>query len=69
MVHGGRDALPELITTFFVNGLVANDGKFMNTRCDKNEHRIALARFMHTEPMKLPLRRNQGIAVQLPALN
>jgi len=36
MVHCGRDVLPELIATSFVNGLVANDRKFMNTRRDKN---------------------------------
>ena len=52
-----------------MNRLVANDGKFMNTRRDKNEHRIALARLVHTEPMKLPLRGNEGITLQFPALD
>ena len=69
MVHCGRDALPELIATFFVNGLVANDGEFMNTRRNKNEHSIALARLVHTEPMKLPLRRDKGITLQFSALD
>ena len=63
IVHCGRDALPELIATFFVNGLVANDGELLNTRRDKNEDRIALARLVHTEPMKLPLRRNERITL------
>ena len=63
MVHWGRDALPELIATFFVNGLVANDGELMNTRRDKNEHRITFARLVHTEPMKLPLCRNERITL------
>ena len=69
MMHCRRDALPELIATFFVNGLVANDGKFMNTRRDKNQHRIALARLVHAEPMELPLRGNNGITLQFPALD
>ena len=61
--------LPELIATFFVNALVANNRKFVNTWCDKNQHRIALARLVHTEPMKLPLRRNERIALQFAALD
>ena len=52
-----------------MNRVIANDSEFMRARCDKNQHRIALARLMHTEPMKLPLRRNKGIALQLSALD
>ena len=63
IVHCGRDALPKLIATFFVNGLVANDGELMNARRDKNKHRIAFARLVHTKPMKLALRRLEGIAL------
>jgi hypothetical protein len=33
----------------------------MNARRDKNEHRIALARLVHTEPMKLPLGSLEGV--------
>lgn len=69
MTHCRRDALPELIATFFVNGLVTNDGKFMNTGRDKNQHRITVARLVHAEPMKLPLRGNEGITLQFPALD
>ena len=61
--------LPELIATFFVNAFVANNGKLMNTWCDKNQHRIALARLVHTEPLKLPLRRNEGFTLQFAALD
>jgi len=67
--HFFYNTLPELITTFFMNRFVSNHREFMNTRRDKDEHRIALARFMHTEPMKLFLRRDERITVQLPALN
>ncbi len=69
MVHCSRDMLPELVATFFVNALVTNNGKFVNTWCDKNQHRIALARLVHTEPLKLPLRRNKGITLQFAALD
>jgi len=61
--HSFHDTLPEFIAAFFMNAVVPNNSKFMNTRCDKNEHRIALARLMHTEPMKLPLRRNERITL------
>ncbi len=67
--HSVHDALPEFIATFFVNGLVANNGELMDSRRDKNEHRIALARLVHPEPMKLPLRGNEGIILQFPALD
>jgi hypothetical protein len=52
-----------------MNRAIPNDRKFMNTRRDKNEHRIALARIVHTEPTKLSLRRDEWITLQLPALN
>ena len=61
--HSFHDALPEFIAAFFMNRVVPNDRKFMNTRRDKNEHRIALARLVHTEPMKLPLCSNEGITL------
>ncbi len=52
-----------------MNRLIANNGEFMHTRRDENQHSIALARLMHTEPMKLLLRRKQGITLQLAALD
>ena len=59
--HSFHDALPEFIAAFFMNRVVPNNRKFMNARRDKNEHRIALARLVHTEPMKLPLRGLEGV--------
>ena len=61
--HSFHNALPEFIAALFMNGVVPNNGKFMNTRCDKNQHRIALARLVHTELLKLLLRRNEGITL------
>ena len=61
--HSFHDALPEFIAAFFMNRVVPNNRKFMNTRRDKNEHRIALARLVHTEPMKLPLCSLEGITL------
>jgi len=67
--HFFHNAFPESIATFFVNALVTNNRKFVNTWCDKNQHRIALARLVHTEPLKPPLRRNERIALQFAALD
>src|SRR6476619_8624239 len=67
--HSFDDVLPEFIAAFFMNRVVPNDRKFLNTRRDKNEDRIAFARLVHTEPMKLPLRRNKGVTLQFAALD
>ena len=67
--HGIDQPLPEFSTAFFVNGFVAYDGKTMCVRRDENKYGIAFARFVHTEPMKFPLRRNQRIASRFTALN
>ena len=67
--HSFHNALPEFIAALFMNGVVANNGNFMNAWCDKNQHRIALARLVHTEPLKLPLRRNERITLHFAALD
>jgi hypothetical protein len=67
--HSFHDALPELIAAFFMNRVVPHDRKFVNARRDKNEHRVALARLVHTEPMKLALCSLEGITLQFAALD
>jgi hypothetical protein len=67
--HSFYHALPELFAAFLMNRLVANNSELMNTRRHKDQHRIALARFVHAEPTKLLLRRKKGISVQLAALD
>jgi hypothetical protein len=67
--HSVYNALPELFAAFLMNRLIANNGEFMPTRRQEDQHRIALARLVHTEPMKLLLRRKKGIALQLAALD
>src|ERR1700746_1105479 len=67
--HSSHKHLPEFIAAFFMNRVVSDDGKFMNTRRHKNEHGIALARLVHTNPIEPLLRRNQGITPQLPTLD
>jgi hypothetical protein len=67
--HFFYNALPEFIAAFLMNRVVPNDCKFMNARRDKNEHRIALARLVHTEPIKLSLCSLEGITLQLAALD
>ena len=61
--HFFHDTLPEFIAAFFMNRVVPYNRKFMNTRRHKNEHRIALGRLVHTEPMKLPLRGLKGVTL------
>lgn len=67
--HSIHNSLPQLLPRHLVNRSVPNHSKLMSTGCHKNQHRIALARLVHTEPMKLPLRRNEGITLQLAALD
>jgi hypothetical protein len=69
LAHSFHNALPEFVAAFFVNGFVANDSEFMSTGHYENEHGVALARLVHTEPMKLPLRRNKGITLQFAPLD
>ena len=67
--HSFHNALPEFIAAFFMNCVIPNNREFVSTRRDKNEHGITLARLVHTQPMKLPLRRNKRITLQFPALD
>jgi len=69
VAHSFHNALPEFVATFFVNGIVANDREFMSTGHYENQHGAALVRLVHPEPMKLPLRRNKGIPLELPTLD
>jgi hypothetical protein len=67
--HPLDNALPELFAAFFMSALVANHREFMRAGRDENQHRVALARLVHTEPPKLLVRRKKGITLQLPALD
>ena len=67
--HFFHNALPELFAAFLMNRLVANNSELMHTRRHEDQHPVALARLVHTEPAKLLLRRKKGIGVQLAALD
>ena len=67
--HSVDEALPKSFAEFLVNGLVADHGKLAGAWRHKNQHGISFGRLVHPKPVKLLLRRNQRIAVQLPALN
>ena len=54
-------SVPELFAAFFMNRVIAHHGKLMRTGHDENEHGIAFACFVHTEPMKFLLRRDKCI--------
>jgi hypothetical protein len=69
LAHSFHNALPEFVAAFFVNGFIANDREFMSTGHYQNQHGVALARLVHTEPMKLPLRRDEGITLQIATLD
>jgi len=68
-VHQINNSLPEFFTELLVNGFVAYDSELMRARRDKNEHGVAIARFLHAEPLKFLLRNNQRVAIQLSTLN
>jgi len=67
--HSFYNALPELFAAFLMNRLIANNGELIYTRRHEDQHRVALARLVHIEPMKLLLRRKKGITLQLAALD
>lgn len=67
--HVFRDLAPECVAAFLVDRFVANNGELMRARRHEDQHPIALARFVHTEPMKLPLCRNERITFQFATLD
>jgi len=67
--HGVDKPLPKLLAAFLVNGFIADDSELARARCHKNEYRVALGRFVHVEPVKFFLGREQRTDIQLSALN
>ena len=67
--HSVNQSLPELFAAFFMDRVVAQDRKLVGARRHKNEHGIALGRFVHSEPMKFSLRGDKRIDIHLSALN
>jgi len=59
--HSIDKSLPELFAAFFINRFISHHRKLMRARSHENKHRIAFARFVNTEPMKFPLRRDKWI--------
>ena len=67
--HVFRDSLPEHVATFLMDRFVAHNGELVRARRHENQHGIMLARFVHIEPMKLPLCRNERITFQFATLD
>jgi hypothetical protein len=67
--HSFYESPPELLAALFMDRFVAYDRKLVGARRHKNEHGIALRRFVHSEPMKFFLRGDEWIYIQLSALN
>lgn len=69
LAHRADKALPQLFTADFVNSFVADNGEFMRSRRDEDQHGIALQGLLHAETMKSSLRGNQRVVLQLTALD
>jgi hypothetical protein len=67
--HSGHNSLPELVTAFLVNRLIANYSELVRPWHHENQDRIALARLVHAQLTKFFLRGSQRIALQFAALN
>jgi len=59
--HSIDKSLPELFAAFFMNRFISHHRELMRARSHENEHRIAFARFVNTEPMKFLPRRDKWI--------
>ena len=61
--HSGHNLLPELVTAFLVNRLIANYSELVRAWHHENQDRIALARLVHAQLAKFSLRGSQRIAL------
>ena len=59
--HGVGQLPPECISAFLMNRFIADDGKFMRTRRNKNQYSVPFARFVHSQAHELYLGRGDGI--------
>ena len=69
LAHKIDNPPPISLATFFVDRLVTHNRELVYARRHKNQHGISFGCLMHPKPVKLLLRRNQWIAIQLPALD
>ena len=67
--HSTYNVFPELLAALFVNCFVADDGEFVRSRRDENQHGIALASLVHPETLKFFLCNDQRIGIQFATLN
>src|SRR2546423_9636011 len=54
--HRLDELLPEDLAATGMNPVIADHGKFLDARCDENQHAIALARLRHAHFSELLLR-------------
>ena len=52
---------PEFIAAFFMDTGVADDGKFMRARGDKNQHAVPFGRFVHAQAHEFNLGRRERV--------
>ena len=69
LAHLLNNALPQIFAAFLVDRFVADDGKFVRAWRDKDQNGVTVRRFLHAEPIKFFLRRDQWVDTELASLN
>jgi len=59
--HDVRQLPPEFIPALRVNRFIANDGKFLRARRNKNQHAVPSRRLVHAQAREFRLRGGHGI--------
>ena len=61
LAHVIDDALPVIVSAFFVNAFVADDGKFVYARRNENQYGITLSGFVHSKLVKFTLSSDERV--------
>ncbi len=67
--HFSNGVLPELIATLFVDRHITNNSEFLCSWRNKNQHRVARPRFVHSQPLKFLLRNAQRVIIESSTLD
>jgi len=69
LAHQFNNALPIQFAAFFVDRLIAHNRELVRGRRHENQNSVTFRRFVHPEPVKSLLCRDQRIAIQLSTLD
>ena len=67
--HFINGVLPELIATPLVDRHITNNSEFLRSWRYKNQHCVARAGLVHSQPLKFLLRNSQWVAIESSPLN